>query len=404
MSEPNPALSRREVLSLAGRGAASLGLAGFLAACGVAGSAKKTQVKGLKVLPPQSGELVIASWPKYIDQDETTKKRPSIETFQKETGIKVTYKEVIGDNEVFFGTIRESLARGAPTGWDIYVVSDWLVGKQIRLGYLQELHLDRLSNFTANAGAIYKNPTYDPGNRHSIPWQAGLTGIAYNQKLTKRPITSFDDLFDPAFKGKVGMFLEMRDTVNLALLGAGVDLQKATVDDVRAVQQRLLKQKQDGIVRAYYDNAYIDALARGDIWLTMAWSGDVIQLTLDNPDLKFIIPNEGGVIWVDNMVIPNGAQHPTDAHEWMNFVYRPQIDAQITEAVNYVSPVPAAQTLIRQHAAAATSADDRDYLNGVAESPLVFPTADMQSRLHYYKNLSEAEEKEWNDLFQRVTT
>jgi len=399
----NPALSRRELLSLAGRGVASLGVMSFLAACGVKGSSQP-KVKGLQVLPAKAGQLVIAQWPLYIDQDDKTKKRPSIEKFTQATGIKVTYKEVIEDNESFFGTVRETLARGEPTGWDLYVITDWLVAKQIRLGYLETLHLDRLPNFTANAGAVFQNPSYDPGNLHSVPWQGGITGIAYNPKLTGREITSFDDLFDPKFKGKVGMFTEMRDTVNLALIGQGVDPLKATIDDVKSVQQRLLKQKKDGIVRAYYGNEYTDALAKGDIWVTIAWSGDIFQLQDSSPDLKFIVPKEGGVLWVDNLVIPKGAAHPTDAHEYMNFVYRPDIAALITAGVHYIAPVPATSDIIRQTAATAKTKNERDALMRVASSPLVYPTQDMESRLHHYKVLDEAEEKAWNDLFQKVIT
>jgi spermidine/putrescine transport system substrate-binding protein len=396
-------LSRRELLGVAGRGAASLGMMSFLAACGVSATGSRSKVKGLRVLPPKAGELSVASWPGYIDQDQKTKTRPSVDQFTSETGIKVTYKEVIDDNQIFFGTVRETLARGGSTGWDLYVISDWLVTKHIQLGYLEELHLDRIPNFTTNAAAIYKSPDYDPGSRHSIPWQAGLTGIAYNRKRTGRDLTSFDDLFDPRFKKKVGMMTEMRDTVNLALLAAGVDLQKATTEDVKQVQKRLLKQKKDGIVRAYYGNEYVDALAHGDLWACMAWSGDVLSLVLDNPDLRFVIPREGGIVWVDAMVIPKGAEHPTDAHEWMNFYYRPEIAAGITEVANFVSPVPAAQDVLRTRALAAEDPDDRATLEDLVNSPLVFPTAEMQKRLHYYKQLTEAEEKEWNDLFQEVT-
>jgi spermidine/putrescine transport system substrate-binding protein len=154
-------------------------------------------------------------------------------------------------------------------------------------------------------------------------------------------------------------------------------------------------------VRGYYGNEYAQGLADGSLAITMAWSGDVFQLQFDNPDLRFVVPDEGAILWIDNMTIPKGAQHPNDALAMMDYVYRPEIAAQITEWVNYICPVPAAQEIIRQHAAEAEG-EDADYLNAVAESPLVFPTEEMLGRLHSYKVLDEDEERQWNELFQEV--
>jgi spermidine/putrescine transport system substrate-binding protein len=155
-------------------------------------------------------------------------------------------------------------------------------------------------------------------------------------------------------------------------------------------------------VRGYFGNEYAQGLADGSLAITMAWSGDVFQLQFDNPDLRFVVPEEGAILWVDNMCIPKGAQHPNDALAMMNYVYQPEIAAQITEWVNYICPVPAAQDIIRQHAAEAESDEDREYLEAVAESELVFPSQEMLSRLYSYKVLDEAEESEWNELFQEV--
>jgi spermidine/putrescine transport system substrate-binding protein len=257
----------------------------------------------------------------------------------------------------------------------------------------------------ANAGDKYKNPSYDPDNKHSVPWQSGITGIGYNPKLTKREITGFKDLLDSAFKGKIGMFSDMRDCMHLALLYNGIEPKDATVDDAKKAQQTLMDQAP--LVRKYYGNEYADDLSSGALAVTMAWSGDVFQLQFDNPELKFIVPEEGGILWVDNMTIPKLAKHPIDAIQMMNFVYDPKIAAQITEYVNYICPVPAAKAIIEQHQKDAVTAKDKeqaDYLKSVAESPLVFPTDDMLSKLRSYKVLTDAEEKEWNDLFQQVVT
>jgi spermidine/putrescine transport system substrate-binding protein len=262
----------------------------------------------------------------------------------------------------------------------------------VRLDYLEEVDHSRLPNFEKHAGAIYKDPVYDPGNRHSIPWQSGITGIGYNSELTGREITSINDLFDPEFKGRLGMFSDMRDSMNLTLLSLGVAPAEATREDAEAAQQKLLEQRDAGIVRQYYGNEYVDAFARGDLAVTMAWSGDVFQLQADDPELQFVVPEEGAILWVDNMTIPQRAPHPIDAMEFMNFVYRPEIAAQIAGWVNYICPVPEAQEILRR----------RPGYKSIANSPLVFPTPEMESRLHHYATLTEEEEAYWNDLFNQV--
>ncbi len=415
----NGRLSRRDFLKRAGRGGAYVGgalsISAFLAACGISPAASTTPAATgtpsasaePTPVPTPAGQLNFANWPLYIDTDDNdSTKHKTIEDFTAATGIKVKYTEAVEDNQSFFGTIQPDLSAGNDTGWDLMVLTDWLIGKMVGLNFLETIDIPGLvPNFVAHGGDKYKNPSYDANNLHSVPWQSGITGIAYNPKLTKRELTSFEDLFDPAFKGKVGMFTEMRDTMNLALLGIGVKPLDATVDDAKRAQQKLLDQANAGIVRQYYDNSYTDALAKGDLWATMAWSGDVFQLQFDNPDLKFVVPKEGGILWVDNMCIPAKAQHPIDAQAMMNFVYQPDIAAQITEWVNYICPVPEAQAIIKQHAKDAADGGDQDtadYLNAVADSPLVFPTADMLNNLYSYKVLSEDEESQWNDLFQQV--
>lgn len=394
-------LERREMLRRMGISAGAVSMGAFLAACGVSGTSEtgsdgEKEEANTLTTTERAGQFAFANWPLYIDRAKG--RRPTIEDFTEATGIEVDYKEVIEDNESFFGTIREPLANGQAVEWDLIVVTDWLIAKMARLGYLEELDHSLLGNFAANAGEIYKSPVYDTGNTHSVPWQSGITGIGYNPELTGREITSFEDLFDPAFQGKVGMFTEMRDTMNLTLLGLGVNPADATLEDAERAQAKLLEQVEGGIVRQFYGNEYTDALVRGDVALTMAWSGDVFQLQFDKPELQFVVPEEGGILWVDNMAIPEGAPHPIDAHEFMNFVYDPEVAAQITAWVNYICPVPEAKDLLLQQAQ-----DNKDnYLRKVAESPLVFPTPEMEARLSSYKDLDEDEEEAWNDLFGQV--
>lgn len=338
---------------------------------------------------------MIAQWPLYIDEG-------TIPKFEKETGIEVTYKEIINDNQEFFSVVSQSLSAGEPTGWDLVALSDWVVAKMNRLGWLEPLDYALLPTVRANMGEAFRDPPYDPGNAHSVPWQGGITGIGYNPELTGRRLSSFADLWDPALAGHVGMLTEMVDTMNLTLLMLGVDPQRATVQDAERAQQKLLEQKAKGIVRGYYGNDYVDGLSRGDLWATMAWSGDVFWLRRDVPDLEFVVPEEGGILWATPLEIPKGAEHPRDAHLFLDFVYRPEIAANITEWVGYITPVPAVRDILLDRAARAEKKADRAFLEELANSPLVFPPPEMEANLHSYKVLSETEEQAWNELFQEV--
>ncbi len=351
-----------------------------------------------------AGELNFANWPLYIDIDEDSGGYPTLDQFTADNGIEVNYVEAINDNEEFFGRIQPDLAAGRSTGWDIIVMTDWMIERMIRLDYLQELDHSMLPNFEANAHPFFSNPSYDPGNRYSIPWQSGIVGIGYNPTLTGREITSFDDLLDPAFAGRVGMFSEMRDTMSLALLSMGVVPEQATIEDVQAAQAKLLEAAERGQFRAFYGNDYYDALAAGDVALTIAWSGDVSQMKLyDNPDVEFVVPAEGGMLFVDNMAIPKMADHPIDAHKMMNFWYDVQNATALTEYIGYFTPVQGVRELVLQHAQEARDEGDdewADALEVIADTAV--PTDDQLDNVYNYKVLSEAEERQWNDLFNTL--
>ena len=352
-------------------------------------------------------ELQFANWPLYIDQDDEGNS-PTIQQFEEATGVDVTYTEAIEDNNSFFGTIQPALASADDTGYDIIVMTDWMIGNMARLGYLEPIDVERdVPNFVANADPVYLERSYDPGNQYSVPWQSGITGIGYNPALVDEEITSWAQLLDPAFIekycGQIGMFVDARDALSSALLYNGVVPADSTMEDVEAAQQVLLDQAP--CVRDYYGNEYAQGLADGSLAITMAWSGDVFQLQFDDPDLQFVVPEEGAILWTDNMAIPKGAQHPNAALEMMNYVYDPEVAAQIAEYVNYITAVPGAQEIISGHADDAEAEGDQetaDYLRAVADSPLVFPTQDMLDRLHSYKVLDEDEERMWNELFDEV--
>jgi spermidine/putrescine transport system substrate-binding protein len=400
----NLPFTRRDLLRATGKGGAGLAAAAVLAACGglSTNASPSAAVGSPSALPPLAYELSIAQWPLYIDPGKNGAKSPTLAAFEQETGIRVTYRENINDNAAFFGKLVPQMSAGQDPGYDLITLSDWVVVKMNRLGWLAPIDHSALPTVTANIGPAFADPAYDPGNAHSIPWQGGITGIAYDPSKTGRPLTKFADLWDPAFAGHVGMLTEMVDTMNLTLLSLGVDIQNATIDDAARAQAKLIEQRDAGIVRQYYGQDYTRALSQGDVWATMAWSGDVFQLKLSNPGLEFVVPEEGGILWVTPMEILRTAAHPTDAHAFLDFVYRPEIAAAITEYVAYVTPVPAVQDIVRQHAAAAKTSARRNYLSYLAESPLVFPTDDMLANLFSYKVLSGSEEQQWENLFSQV--
>jgi len=404
-------------------GVMALSLVMLLAACGIQPVDSPTATDGTPQestggsgaplsSPVGGGELEdtlnFANWPLYIDLNEEETESPTIVAFEEATGIDVTYTESIEDNSSFFGTVQPALAAGDDTGYDIIVMTDWMIGNMARLGYLEPIDVERdVPNFLANADPVYLERSYDPGNQYSVPWQSGITGIAYNPELVDEEITSMAQLLDPEliekYCGQIGMFVEMRDSMSFAMLHNGVNPSEATLEDAEAAQQTLLEQAP--CVRDYYGNEYAQALADGSLAITMAWSGDVFQLQFDNPDLQFVVPDEGAILWTDNMAIPKGAAHPNAALAMMDYVYDPENAAQIAEWVNYITPVPGAQEIITQHADDAEAEGDTetaDYLRAVAESPLVFPTQEMLDRLYSYKVLDEEEERQWNELFQEV--
>ncbi|HET7356174.1 MAG TPA: spermidine/putrescine ABC transporter substrate-binding protein [Nocardioidaceae bacterium] len=404
--------SRRDLLRLMGMGAGAMGAGGLLSACGVSGQAPKagsspTTSKGVADAAAaywkgkqQTGQVNWANWPLYIDTAGKGN-HPSINQFQKQTGIQVNYREVIQDNPSFFATIRPTLEAGQYTGYDTAVISDGVVLTELMtLDYLVPLDQSRLTNFKKYAGAKYRNPQYDPGNRYTIPWQAGFTGLAYDPEKTGREITGFQDLLDPKFKGKIGMFGDASELGNAAMFALGIDAEKSTVDDWKKAAAWLEKVKPN--VRKYYEQDYVQALVNGDIWLTQAWSGDIFQSNLSGSKLKFLIPQEGGLLWTDNFLILKQAQNPVDAMMLMDYYYQPDKAAEVAEWVNYITPVPKAQPIVLQDAAAAKKPADAKYLKSVADSYAVFPTEKTYNQVSVGRVLKVGEIDTWNSIFDPI--
>ena len=397
-----PRISRRAAL----RGAGLLSASAFLAACGVEGSNKEEapQASGFWDSQTKAGVLDFANWPLYMDQEKVGGKviYPSLQDFTKEMGIKVNYKEVINDNDTFLGKITPSLKAGQPTGWDLMVITNGSsLDKLLRQNFLVELDQSKLPNFQKYADPAIKNPSYDRGNKYTIAWQSGLTALAYNPKLTKRPITSFNDLFDPAFKGKITMFGDDEDYPTLTMIGMGIDPVTSTEEDWKRAAEKMKELRPQ--LREYIDNAgEADVLSSGNAWISMAYSGDIFILNNSgSPDIKFVIPKEGAALWTDNMMIPKGAKHPLDAITYMDYVYRPDVAAKLTAYISYITPVPAAKEQLQAEAAKAKG-EDKETLDTVISSPLVFPTPADLTKAKRYRTLTVEEEQVWDRIFQPI--
>lgn len=414
---PRSPFTRRQFLRRTGvLGTAGLSLPALLAACGdddddgaegtsapggtagdTAGdTAPATSASAPSASAPPSGtaaggggELFFENWPEYIDPTEEGH-TGTVDRFIEATGIQMRYTDAFNDNVEYFALIQPVLGSGETIDPDIIAPTSWLAGRLITLGWVDKLPLEQIPN-AANLRADLQQPAWDPTGEYSLPWQTGITGIAYNLDATGRELTSVEDLFDPAFKGKIGMLTEMRDTIGLLLNWLGVDQSALTsFDEAAEAFDRLAQAKSDGQIRAFTGNDYLDDLSTGNFTACIGWSGDVVQLSLDNPAVRFIIPEEGGNSWADTMVIPKGSPNRDAAAQWMNFVYDPVQAAQITAWVQYVSPVAG----VREEVA---KIDPE-----LAESPLLFPDEETLSRLHTFAALPEDVEAEYDAAFSEI--
>ncbi|MFI5495071.1 spermidine/putrescine ABC transporter substrate-binding protein [Actinoplanes sp. NPDC051859] len=408
---PRPALlrgltrrrfGRRAALSLAGLSA----LGPALAACGVKGKGRPAaSASGAATefwkgrTGTGTGTVRFASWPLYMDPAH-----PELTKFTAETGIKVDYQEVIPEMGPWFARIQPQLKAGQDIGFDLMIITNGVQFRQLAdAGFLAPLDHSRLPNFAAQAGPAYREEAFDRGNVLTIPWASGMTGIAYDRKKTGRDITKLADLWDPAFKGRVGMLADPAELGNAGMLALGIDPVTSTPDDWRRAAKKLQEQKDAGLVRNYYDQSYIDALGKGEVWVTQAWSGDIYQKNLsEGTDYTFVIPEEGGTLWTDNLAIPVTARNPVDALTLMDFFYRVDNAASLAAYIAYVCPVPAARDQLAKDAAKAKG-DDRAEWEAAARSPLVFPAAGDYSRLHYFRDFATvAEQQEYQRIFDPI--
>jgi spermidine/putrescine transport system substrate-binding protein len=359
----NPRMTRDQLLRRGAAGITVLSLPSLLAACGGGGdgggSADGGELKDV---------LNFANWPFYIDVDKPT----TLEDFTSETGIKVNYFEEINDNADYFAKIQGPLSQGQGIDRDIFVFTDnsRFPGILVSEGWVEKLDKSLIPNIE-NLVPAQAAPPFDPNREYSLPWQSGMTGIAWNEDLTG-PVQSIEQLLeDPKLEGKVSMLTELADSVGLVMLANGDDPGAVTDDTFNAAVDRVQAAVESGQVVRFTGNDFAQPLTNGTFAASVAWSGDIIQLLADNPKLKWAIPADGGMIWTDNMLIPAGGSVPT-ASTYMNFVYDPVIAARIAAYINYVPPVVGAKEEL-----AKTDPE-------TANNPLVFPDEETLSQLKQF--------------------
>ena len=373
-------LTRRQLLERAALGGAVLTVPGFLAACGGSDSESGSTTAG-----STSGELAdvlrFANWPYYIDVDEKTKKRPTLDEFTQKTGIAVEYFEEINDNAEYFAKVQGPLAQGRGIDRDIFVFTDnsRFPGLLIDEGWVQKLDKELIPNIS-NLIDAQASPPFDPDREYSLPWQSGMTGIAWNESLTG-PVDSIEQLFeDPKLKGKVSMLMEQADSVGLVMLANGDDPSKVTDETYQRAIDRVQDAVDSGQVVRFTGNDFAQPLTQGQLAASVAWSGDVIQLLADNPKLKWAVPKDGGMIWTDNMFIPTGGSVAT-ASTYMNYVYDPAVAAKLAAYINYVTPVKGAKEEL------ATTDPE------LAQNTLIFPDDELLTQLHQYDSAALANDE-----------
>ena len=337
-----------------------------------------------------------ANWTAYLDYDEEKKNYPTLEAFIKESGIQASYSEDVDDNDSYVAKIKPQLQASPRQDIkrDIFTLTDWMANRVIRDGLVQPLDLIRMPH-VANLRDSLKDVSFDPGRHYSLTWQSGFAGIGYDKSKVGRELKSLADLWAPDLKGKITVLSEMRDTVGLIMQQQGVDITgKFTKDQVAAAMDEVSKRIADGNIRRVKGNAYMEDLKSGNAIAGIVWSGDlfVLRAETENENWEFVIPDSGGTLWSDNMMVPITSTHRRNAMALMDYYYRPDVAAQVAAYVNYVCPVVGAQEEMKKI--------DPE----LADSPFIFPSEAWikDHKIAGFRALDPQEDAEYSAMWAKV--
>ena len=367
-------MNRREFLRRAGLVSGGLVLApSILAAC--AGS-------GASAGGPD--HIAISNWTGYMDPD-------LLKQFTRDTGIDINSVEDINDNSEYFAKVQASLMAKHGIGRDGFVLTDWMANRMInQVKWVQPLVVDKLPN-KKNLRKALAAPVFDPTRKYSMPWASGVTGIAYNTDATGGEIRTFDEFFK--VKGTKTVLSEMPDTVGLLMLANGEDAAHPTYAGAQKAFDQLAEVSGNGTIKGFNGNDYVTDLSSGNLAACMAWSGDIAQIALTKPNIKFSVPESGGMLWSDNFMIPYTTEKQSAATEFINYWYDPEHAAQLTAEIQYVSPVSGVTEELEKMGGDAAE---------LAQNPLVVPTDESLNELTIFGPLAPKEELLFTERFQHI--
>jgi spermidine/putrescine-binding protein len=354
-----------------GKTAGGLSRREFTAALAAALVACKSRPKGPPAgsdeLGPIEDRLSIYNWSDYIGPEV-------IPAFEREFGVNVTYDT--------FESAEEMVAKlqAGATGYDIVVPPTYAVSALLAVDLLAPLSTRYLPNLT-NLAPLFRRLEHDPENRYTIPWQWGMTGIAWRtDKVAERP-ESWSVFLDSRYRDKMTMLDDVRDVLGAFLRLRGHSLNSVEPGELEAAQQDAIAAKPN--LKAYLSAPVKSQLIAGDVWIAQLWNGDAAQAAREEPRIAWSLPREGSTLWIDSMAVPRKAPHPRAAHEFMNFALRPDIGAAISRTTGYGSPNQAAMPLTP---------------DGVP-----YPSQNELARLEIQKDLGRASEL-WDEAWTRIKT
>ena len=377
-------MSRRSLLV----GAGAIAGATTLAACGTGSSETSTSVVDVS-----DTEKIVrwANWPLYLDFDEDKKLYPTLKAFEEKFGIAATYTEDIDDNNSFYGKVQGQLAIGSDIGYDVVTPTDWMASRWIEQGYAQKFDAANIPNKT-KIRAVLAEVGFDKGRNYSLTWQSGFAGFGWNTQKIPKGVRTIEDLFAPANKGRVVVLSELRDTVGIIMQYQGVDPSGDFTEDQYMNAIDFLKGKiADGFIRKVRGNSYSEDLVNGDAVAVIGWSGDMFILKSENNNkFDFAIPESGGMLWSDNMLIPSTSTHKKNAETLINYYYEPAVAAQVAAYVNYICPVEEAKPELEKIDPA------------LAESPFIFPDEATLAKVKVFRALSADEQTTFQTAFDEA--
>lgn len=367
-------LSRRDFMKFSGLGAAGLAVSPALLAACSSSSDSSSDTKS----------ITISNWTTYIDPK-------LLDDFEKETGIKVVYKEDINDNTEYFSKIQPQLNRNKSIDRDGFILTDWMADRIINVvEWAQPLSANKFTNKDNMVEAL-QSPLYDKEREYSAPWASIIAGFAYNIKKTGKEIKTFDEFL--AIGGTKTVLSEMRDTIGIMMMDAGVKIESASMDQINTQFDRLQDLLDAGDINGVNGNEYLTDLASGTLAACFAWSGDAAQITQDNPDIRFVVPESGGTLSSDIFMIPVSSEKPDQATQFINFFYDPAVSAKWVTEVQFISPVQGV-------------AEELEKLGGdsaaLAKNPLIVPDDATLANLQIFGSLSEEDEEKFDERTAKI--